>query len=155
MGGIFGVLLGGGVASIAYLLFWVRSRERMRLWQEAARAVGMTDLAVSTYFGVETKLTGTVGPLHVTIEVYQRGKEEHGTRVIVGGLRHGPYDADHSPGRLRLDDQEVTRRARVGGGRPGVRRCRLRAGGAGTRSRDFRPGDEAARPQIAERPVAR
>ena len=97
MGGIFGVLLGGGVASIAYLLFWVRSRERMRLWQEAAKAVGMTDLAVSTYFGVETKLTGNVGPLQVTIEVYQRGKEEHGTRVIVGGLRHGPYDLTIRP----------------------------------------------------------
>jgi hypothetical protein len=89
--GFFGLLVVGAVAPVVYLMLWWRFRERAQQWQNAARAAGLTGVEVSSFMGLETKLTGVVGSLQVCLEPYQRGKSERGTRVVVGGLRHGAY----------------------------------------------------------------
>lgn len=80
-----------GVAPVVYLVFWLRFRERAQAWRDAARRAGLTDLQTATFMGVETKLTGRAGALRVRFESYSRGKSEHGSRVVIGGLRHGSY----------------------------------------------------------------
>jgi HEAT repeat protein len=91
MSGLAAVLLVAGVASVAYLVYWVTSTERSRKWRDAATAVGLTDVTARRFLNVEYAISGIVEGLRVTIETYQRGKHEHGTRIIVGGLRHGTY----------------------------------------------------------------
>jgi len=80
-----------GAAPVVYLVLWLRFRERAQAWREAARAAGLTDVQTSTFMGVETKLAGRAGALRVRIESYSRGKSEHGSRVVIDGLRHGSY----------------------------------------------------------------
>jgi HEAT repeat protein len=91
MEGIFGLLAIGAGASITYLVLWFRFRERAAAWQKAARAAGLTNVESSGFMGWETRLTGEAGPLRVRLQGYQHGKSEKGTRVVVGGLRHGAY----------------------------------------------------------------
>jgi len=91
MEGILGLLVAGAGASITYLVLWFRFRERAAAWQKAARAAGLTNVERTGFMGWETKLTGEAGPLRVRLQGYQHGKNEHGTRVVVGGLRHGAY----------------------------------------------------------------
>ncbi len=80
-----------GAAPVVYLVLWLRFRERAQAWRDAARRAGLTDLQTSTFMGVETKLSGRAGPVRVRLESYSRGKSEHGSRVVIGGLRHGSY----------------------------------------------------------------
>lgn len=91
MEGMFGLLFAVGAGSLAYLLFRLRSKEVAKWWWEAAAASGLTDVRASTFLGLESKLRGDAAGLDVTIERYHRGKYEHGTRITVGGLRHGTY----------------------------------------------------------------
>jgi hypothetical protein len=91
MEGILGLLVAGAGASITYLVLWFRFRERTAAWHKAARAAGLTNVDSSGFMGWETKLTGEAGPLRVRLQGYQHGKNEHGTRVVIGGLRHGSY----------------------------------------------------------------
>jgi len=91
MEGIFRLLAVAVAGSVGYLVFWLRSQGRASSWREAAKAAGLTGIRVSTLLGIESELAGSAGPLAVTIRAYHRGKEEHGTRVVVGGLRHGAY----------------------------------------------------------------
>ncbi|MDO8834998.1 MAG: HEAT repeat domain-containing protein [Vicinamibacterales bacterium] len=91
MGGLFSVLIAVGVGSVVYLAFWLRSQELAKAWQKAAAAARLTDVEVSTFVGLESKLRGNANGLEVTVERYRRGKYENGTRVTVGGLRHGTY----------------------------------------------------------------
>jgi len=91
MEGIFGLLAFGTIGSFVYLLVSLRFRQRARAWQDAARAAGVTDVKMTSVLGWETKLNGHAGPLRVRIESYQRGKYDRGTRVVVGGLRHGAF----------------------------------------------------------------
>jgi HEAT repeat protein len=86
--GLVGISL---VGSVAYLTMWWRFQERSRAWQAAATAAGLTNLQTHTFFGWNSKLTGQAGNLQVILESYHRGKHESGTRMIVGGLRHGIY----------------------------------------------------------------
>jgi len=91
MEGLFSLLAIGAGASITYLVLWFRFRERTAAWHKAALAAGLTNVESSGFMGWETKLTGQAGPLRVRLQGYQHGKNEHGTRVVVGGLRHGSY----------------------------------------------------------------
>ena len=85
----FGALLVAAVAgSIAYLIAAAKGRSRAAAWHNAAGAVGLTDIEASERFGVPSKLTGRSGPLAVTLERYQRGKYESGTRITVRGMGH-------------------------------------------------------------------
>ena len=86
-----GLLLAGAGGSVAYLALKWWSRERGRLWREAADAAHLTNIDVTTFLGWTSKLVGKSGPLTVTIGTYHRGKDEHGTRVTVGGFHHGTY----------------------------------------------------------------
>jgi HEAT repeat protein len=88
---IFAVLLAVGGGSVAYLIAWARSQERSARWIAAAKAAGVTDPQVRTVAGVMTSVKGKAGALDVEIEGYRRGKYEHGTRVTIGGLKHGQY----------------------------------------------------------------
>jgi HEAT repeat protein len=91
MEGLFSVLLAAGVGSVVYLLFWLRSQELAKSWQKAAAAARLTDVEVSTFAGLDSKLTGKANGLDVRVARYRRGKYENGTRVTVSGLRHGTY----------------------------------------------------------------
>lgn len=85
-------LLGLGTAgSLVYVLLFFRSRQRVEVWQQAARAAGLTDVEISGFMGWNTRMTGQAGPLRVRMESYQRGRQERGTRIVIGGLRHGVY----------------------------------------------------------------
>ncbi len=91
MSGLAAVLFVAGVASVAYLIYAVTYSERSRKWRDAARAVGLAGVEARRFLNVEYALSGTLDGLRVTIEAYQRGKYEHGTRIVVGGFRHGAY----------------------------------------------------------------
>ena len=91
MGPLLGLLTATMGGSLVYLVMFFRLRERSEAWRRAARAAGMTDIQMSGVMGWTTRLTGRAGPLHVRLESYQRGKNEAGTRIVVGGLRHGAY----------------------------------------------------------------
>ena len=91
MGGAFGPFVVLFAAPVAYLVFFFLFRQRAQAWREAARAVGLTNVQTSSFFGLETKLTGQAGALRVRLESYQRGRHERGTRIVIGGLRHGSY----------------------------------------------------------------
>ncbi len=91
MEGIVRLLALAVAGSVGYLVFWMRSQGRAGYWREAAKAGGLANIRVSTLLGIESELTGAAGPLAVTIRAYHRGKQEYGTRIVVGGLRHGAY----------------------------------------------------------------
>ena len=91
MDGGIGALIVFVVAPVIYLVVWGVSRERSRGRRDAARACGLTNVEVSTFMGIETKLTGRAGPLGVRMDSYSRGKSDHGTRIVIDGLRHGSY----------------------------------------------------------------
>lgn len=92
MGPLFGILTAGVVLSVVYLFAHAAARARGRAWREAALAAGVTDLVSSDFLGVETGVTGRVGMLRVTLERYQRGRHEKGTRVVIDGLGHPSYE---------------------------------------------------------------
>jgi hypothetical protein len=83
------VLVAAVVASVAYLIAATKARTRAAAWHNAAGAVGLTEIEASERFGVPSKLTGRSGPLEVTLERYQRGKYESGTRISIAGMGHG------------------------------------------------------------------
>ena len=91
MDAMFALLLAAGGGSVAYLIAWLMSQERGREWMNAATAAGLAELRLGTFAGVTSSLKGKAGGLDVTIEHYRRGKHEHGTRIVVGGLKHGQY----------------------------------------------------------------
>ena len=83
-----GILVAAVVASVAYLLAMVKGRARAAAWQSAASAVGLTDVEEIESFGIPARTIGRSGPLEVTLERYQRGKTESGTRITVRGMGH-------------------------------------------------------------------
>jgi HEAT repeat protein len=83
---VFGV--GGSLLS---LLAVFRRREKTEIWQKAAQAAGLTGVQISDFLGFASRMTGQAGSLQVRVDGYQRGKQERGTRITVGGLRHGAY----------------------------------------------------------------
>jgi HEAT repeat protein len=87
-----GILTAGMVLSVVYLFLHVAAQARGRAWRSAAHAAGLTDLVSSDFLGVETGVTGRSGLLRVTLERYQRGKHEVGTRIVVDGLGHPSYE---------------------------------------------------------------
>jgi hypothetical protein len=87
-----GILTAGVVLSVVYLFAHVAAQARGRAWRAAAHAVGLTDLVSSDFLGVETGVTGRAGMLRVTLERYQRGRHEKGTRVVIDGLGHPSYE---------------------------------------------------------------
>jgi hypothetical protein len=91
MGPLLGLLTASMGGSLVYLIMFFRSRERAEAWQRAARAAGLTSVQASGSMGFNSRLTGLAGPLRVRLESYQHGKNESGTRIVVGGLRHGSY----------------------------------------------------------------
>ena len=91
MEGMFGLLAGALAASVGYLWFRLRGEERAKWWRLAAEAAGLTDVRMPEFLGIATSLTGNAGTLKVKAQVYHRGKYDHGTRIVVGGLRHGSY----------------------------------------------------------------
>jgi len=92
MGPLMGILTAGVVLSVVYLFAHVAAQARGRAWRAAAHAVGLTDLVSSDFLGVETGVTGRAGMLRVTLERYQRGRHEKGTRVVIDGLGHPSYE---------------------------------------------------------------
>ena len=91
MGETFGLLAVAAATAVGALIFWATSRERGRWWRLAADAAGLANVRMPVFFGIATSLTGTAGALGVKIRRYHRGKYEHGTRIEIGGLRHGAY----------------------------------------------------------------
>jgi hypothetical protein len=77
--------LSAAVGSVA-----AASAARERAWRYAAEAAGLTHVTISTALGLISKLTAKAGPFSVRLEKYARGKYEHGTRIVIGGLRHKP-----------------------------------------------------------------
>jgi HEAT repeat protein len=82
----------------------------------------------SDFLGVETGVTGRVGMLRVTLERYQRGRHEKGTRIVIDGLGHPSYEfALRKEGvgsaiekafgerEIELGDREFDRRAYIHG----------------------------------------
>ncbi len=78
-------------ASIAYLVELSHRSERLRAWRRAAARVGLTGVEESEG-GAFTSgfLRGRAGEILVQLERYRRGRYEHGTRILVSGLGHGP-----------------------------------------------------------------
>jgi hypothetical protein len=77
-------LAGVGVPAAAYLLMWLGlvdwgARERARLWREAARAAGLSNLEES-----RGTLAGSAGPLRVRLSRYGSG-DVYGTRITISG----------------------------------------------------------------------
>lgn len=91
MNGMMGVLVAALASSIGYLLSRLRGHERAKWWRLAAEAAGLTNIRMTEFFGIATSLTGAAGTLAVKVQTYHRGKYEHGTRMVIGGLRHGAY----------------------------------------------------------------
>lgn len=91
MEGVFGVMAAALAGSIAYLIAWGRAQSRARWWRDAATAAGLSNVQVTTFLGVDSELTGVLGALRVKVESYRRGRHEHGTRIVIGGFRHGEY----------------------------------------------------------------
>jgi hypothetical protein len=87
-----GILTAGVVLSVVYLFAHVAAQARGRAWRAAAHAAGLTDLVSSDFLGVETGVTGRAGMLRVTLERYQRGRHEKGTRIVIDGLGHPSYE---------------------------------------------------------------
>ena len=92
MGPLFGLLTAAMVLSVVYLFAHAAARARGEAWRAAANAAGVTDLVSSDFLGVETGVTGRVGMLRVTLERYQRGRNEKGTRIVIDGLGHPSYE---------------------------------------------------------------
>jgi len=87
-----GILTAGVVLSVVYLFAHVAAQSRGRVWREAANSVGLTDLVTSDFLGIERGITGRAGMLRVTLERYQRGRDERGTRIVIDGLGHPSYE---------------------------------------------------------------
>ena len=82
----------GVVASVVYLFTHAAAQARSRAWRSAAHAAALTDVTTSDFLGIETGLTGRSGMLRVSLERYQRGKHEKGTRIVIDGLGHPSYE---------------------------------------------------------------
>jgi len=78
-------------AAFGYFIFWTRTSARSRWWREAATGVGLSGVEASSFLGLTTRISGRSGPLHVTLATFHRGRHEHGTRISIGGFRHGSY----------------------------------------------------------------
>jgi hypothetical protein len=87
---LFGLVVAAVAASIAYLVSSERKRAHLRIWRDAARRAGLTDVeeAEGGIFEGE-HVAGLAGPLRVRLESYRRGKYENGTKIVVTGLGHG------------------------------------------------------------------
>ncbi len=87
---LFGLIAAVIGLSIAYLVASERKRAQLRVWGQAAARVALGDVeeAEGGFFG-GASLCGRSGELEVRLEGYQRGKSEHGTKIVVTGLGHG------------------------------------------------------------------
>ena len=84
------LVVGGIVASIAYLVASERRRAHLRIWDAAAKRAGLTEVEQAEGGIFEGGfVTGRSGSLHVRLESYRRGKYERGTKIVVTGLGHG------------------------------------------------------------------
>jgi HEAT repeat protein len=92
MGALSGLFVGAIVLSVVYLFAHAAARTRGEAWRRAAREAGVTDLVSTDLLGIETGVTGKVGMLRVTLERYQRGRHEKGTRIVIDGLGHPSYE---------------------------------------------------------------
>jgi HEAT repeat protein len=92
MGLLGGLMAAGIVLSVVYLFAHAAARTRGEAWRRAAQAAGVTDLVSTDLLGIETGVTGKVGMLRVTLERYQRGRHERGTRIVIDGLGHPSYE---------------------------------------------------------------
>ena len=128
MGSLFGILAAGVAFSAIYLFAHVAAQARGRSWRAAAHAANLTDVVTSDFLGIETGITGRSGLLRVTLERYQRGKNEKGTRIVIDGLGHPSYEfALRKEGvgsaiekafgerEIQLGDREFDRRAYIHG----------------------------------------
>jgi HEAT repeat protein len=86
------ILVVAAVLAGALTVAWLVHSAREDAWRHAAAALGVEDVSVTHAFGWARRLTGRVGRLSVTIENYNRSKEDHGTRVSVSGLGLGAGD---------------------------------------------------------------
>jgi HEAT repeat protein len=92
VGPVFGILVAATVGSVVYLIASERQRARLRAWRATAERVGLEAVEESEggiFRGAS--LTARSGALRVRMERYQHGKYDVGTRIVVGGLGHGPY----------------------------------------------------------------
>jgi hypothetical protein len=87
---IVALVIGGVVASVAYLITSEQRRARLKVWRAAAARTVLTGV-VETEGGLfeGASLEGRSGGLRVRLDRYHRGKSEHGTRIVVAGLGHG------------------------------------------------------------------
>ena len=84
---LFGLIVGAVAASIAYLVTSERRRTHLRIWREAAKRAGLTEVEEAEGGLFEGGfVSGRSGPLQVRLESYRRGKYENGTRIVVTGL---------------------------------------------------------------------
>ena len=82
------LLVGALAASVAYLIASTKARSRAAAWHGAATAVGLTQVEQRESLGMVSEVKGRSGQLEVTLERYQRGKHESGTRITVRGMGH-------------------------------------------------------------------
>jgi HEAT repeat protein len=76
----------GGIALYKRLDARDRAADRAAAWWRTARVCGLTDLKKSQ--SLPHWVEAWSGTHRVCFESYERGKNERGTRLIVGGLRH-------------------------------------------------------------------
>ena len=87
---LFALVVGGLVASVAYLVASERRRAHLRVWRAAAQRAGLTGVEEAEGGIFEGAfLYGSSGALWVRLEGYRRGRYERGTRIVVTGLGHG------------------------------------------------------------------
>jgi len=82
------LVVGAVAASVAYLVASARARTRAAAWRSAATAVGLTDVREHERLGIPSSLAGRSGQLELTLDRYQRGKYESGTRITIRGMGH-------------------------------------------------------------------
>jgi hypothetical protein len=88
---LFGLIAAAVAASIAFLVSSERRRSQLRAWRQAARRAGLSGVEEAEGGIFEGAfLTGRSGELAVRLEGYRRGKYEHGTKIVIAGLGHGP-----------------------------------------------------------------
>ena len=144
MEGFPGLILVAVAGSIAILVFRWRLEARQRHWRAAADAAGLTDVRLSEVLGFTTSLGGNAGGLKVTLKSYQRGKQEHGTRIVISGLRHGSFGLSIRPEGVTTSIEKVIGERELEVGDPGFDGAAYIQGSAGLVRAIFDAGTRSA-----------